>query len=121
MDAFSFPPDGNYDAHQPLLQSSHGKHGSGAELEGILSDTGLPFWHRLRAALRIELKLLFHLAGPTVVVCVIGYFLAMCSMIFSGHLGNLEYAAAALGNNGVQTFAYGLLVCNRYIRSLNQL
>ncbi|CDP11775.1 unnamed protein product [Coffea canephora] len=30
--------------------------------------------------------------------------------IFSGHLGNLELAAANLWNNGIQTFAYGVML-----------
>ncbi|RVX07927.1 Protein detoxification 40 [Vitis vinifera] len=30
--------------------------------------------------------------------------------IFCGHLGNLELAASALGNNGIQIFSYGLMV-----------
>ncbi|GMH15790.1 hypothetical protein Nepgr_017631 [Nepenthes gracilis] len=34
----------------------------------------------------------------------------MSTQIFCGHLGNLELAAAALGNNGIQIFAYGLML-----------
>lgn len=34
----------------------------------------------------------------------------MSTQVFAGHLGNLELAASSLGNNGIQTFAYGLLV-----------
>jgi MATE family multidrug resistance protein len=107
--------------HQPLLQtnppslssqSSATKHQSSGELESILSDTTLPFLQRLRPATWIELKLLFHLAAPAVIVYMINYLMSMSTQIFSGHLGNLELAAASLGNTGIQVFAYGLMVRN---------
>jgi MATE family multidrug resistance protein len=34
----------------------------------------------------------------------------MSTQIFSGQLGTLELAAASLGNTGIQSFAYGLMV-----------
>ncbi|KAJ0443311.1 putative multi antimicrobial extrusion protein [Helianthus annuus] len=34
----------------------------------------------------------------------------MSTQIFCGHLGNLELAAASLGNNGVQLFAFGVML-----------
>lgn len=104
------------DINQPLLQyhSSQsingGKYEHSGELETILSETSKPFLHRLRPALWIEFRLLFYLAAPAVAVYVINYVMSMSTQIFSGHLGNLEYAAASLGNNGVQMFAYGLMV-----------
>ncbi|KAH9744730.1 protein DETOXIFICATION 40 [Citrus sinensis] len=109
--------------HQPLLQShppappavlsprpSEHKHGSNGELEAVLSDTELSLWQRLRRATWIESKLLFHLAAPAVIVYMINYLMSMSTQIFSGHLGNLELAAASLGNTGIQVFAYGLMV-----------
>ncbi|XP_027127102.2 protein DETOXIFICATION 40 [Coffea arabica] len=80
------------------------------ELERILSNTEVPFIKRVVPATWIEIKLLVHLAAPAVVVYMINYLMSMLTQIFSGHLGNLEYAAASLGNNGVQTFAYGLML-----------
>uniref|UniRef100_J3LQE4 Protein DETOXIFICATION n=2 Tax=Oryza brachyantha TaxID=4533 RepID=J3LQE4_ORYBR len=41
---------------------------------------------------------------------MINYLMSMSTQIFSGHLGNLELAAASLGNNGIQMFAYGLML-----------
>lgn len=109
--------------HQPLLQShpppphavlsprpSEHKHGSNGELEAVLSDTELSLWQRLRRATWIESKLLFHLAAPAVIVYMINYLMSMSTQIFSGHLGNLELAAASLGNTGIQVFAYGLML-----------
>lgn len=118
--------------HQPLLQShpppppavlsprpSEHKHGSNGELEAVLSDTELSLWQRLRRATWIESKLLFHLAAPAVIVYMINYLMSMSTQIFSGHLGNLELAAASLGNTGIQVFAYGLMV-RKYIRTRTQ-
>ncbi|VAH69586.1 unnamed protein product [Triticum turgidum subsp. durum] len=36
--------------------------------------------------------------------------MSMSTQILCGHLGTLELAAASLGNTGVQTFAYGLML-----------
>ncbi|KAL3509753.1 hypothetical protein ACH5RR_029154 [Cinchona calisaya] len=80
------------------------------ELERILSNTEVPLFQRLVPATWIEMKFLFHLAAPAVIVYMINYLMSMSTQIFSGHLGNLELAAASLGNNGVQTFAYGLML-----------
>ncbi|PRQ52792.1 putative multi antimicrobial extrusion protein [Rosa chinensis] len=106
------------DTCQPLLQpissspslTDKHDHSSSTELERILSDTDRPFLQRLKPALSIESKLLFFLAGPAVVVYLTNYVMFMSTQIFSGHLGNLELAAASLGNNGIQMFAYGLML-----------
>ncbi|KAF7139955.1 hypothetical protein RHSIM_Rhsim06G0162400 [Rhododendron simsii] len=80
------------------------------ELETVLSNTDLPFRQCIRLAIRIELKLLRQLAAPAVFVYMVNYVMSMSTRIFSGHLGNLELAAASLGNSGIQSFAYGLMV-----------
>ncbi|PON68732.1 Multi antimicrobial extrusion protein [Parasponia andersonii] len=85
-------------------------HETSGELESVLSDTSVPFLQRLLPALRIECRLLFFLAAPAVIVYMINYLMSMSTQIFSGHLGNLELAASSLGNNGVQVFAYGLML-----------
>ncbi|KAF8391556.1 hypothetical protein HHK36_023862 [Tetracentron sinense] len=86
------------------------EHESSNELENLLSDTQLPYFKRLRLATWIELKLLFFLAAPAVIVYMINYLMSMSTQIFSGHLGNLELAAASLGNTGIQIFTYGLML-----------
>ncbi|XP_042480925.1 protein DETOXIFICATION 40-like [Macadamia integrifolia] len=80
------------------------------QLESILSDTQLPQLRRLRLATIIELKLLLYLAVPAVIVYMINYVMSMSTQIFSGHLGNLELAAASLGNTGIQAFTYGVML-----------
>ncbi|OMO72301.1 Multi antimicrobial extrusion protein [Corchorus olitorius] len=98
---------------QPLLQPQHSNPKSeetSSELEDTLSDTSLSFFQRLGKATWIESKLLFHLAAPAVMVYMINYLMSMSTQIFSGHLGNLELAAASLGNTGIQVFAYGLML-----------
>ncbi|CAI8616164.1 unnamed protein product [Vicia faba] len=86
------------------------KHESDGELERILSDTSVPLVKRYGLASWVELKLLFYLAAPAVVVYLINYVMSMSTQIFCGHLGNLELAAASLGNTGIQIFAYGLML-----------
>lgn len=93
-----------------FTQSFSSRHGSDGELERILSNTSVPFAKRIGPATWVELKFLFHLAAPAVIVYLINYVMSMSTQIFSGHLGNLELAAASLGNTGIQVFAYGLMV-----------
>ncbi|CAA7043892.1 unnamed protein product [Microthlaspi erraticum] len=102
----------NVDVNQALLQpqADHGTVPSHGELERVLSDVETPLFLRLRKATMIESKLLFKLAAPAVIVYMINYLMSMSTQIFSGHLGNLELAAASLGNTGIQIFAFGLLI-----------
>jgi len=90
---------------------AHG--GSGGRLESILADASAPRARRAWAAVAIELRLLTRLAAPAVVMYMINYLMSMSTQIFAGHLGNLELAAASLGNTGIQIFAYGLMVRQR--------
>lgn len=89
---------------------SAANHDGSVELERVLSDTEAPLMRRLALASKIELNLLFKLAAPAVMVYLINNAMSMSTGIFSGQLGNLELAAASLGNNGIQLFAYGLMV-----------
>ncbi|XP_057842621.1 protein DETOXIFICATION 40 [Cryptomeria japonica] len=79
-------------------------------LEVILSDLDQPWGKRMRAALFLESKLLWRIAAPAIGVYMVNYLMSLITQIFSGHLGNLELAAASLGNNGIQIFAYGLML-----------
>nr|ABR18290.1 unknown [Picea sitchensis] len=79
-------------------------------LELILSNAdNLPWRKMMRAAVFLESKLLWSLALPAIVVYMVNYIMSMATQIFCGHLGNLELAAASLGNTGIQVFAYGLM------------
>ncbi|XP_077253931.1 protein DETOXIFICATION 40-like [Tasmannia lanceolata] len=95
----------------PFMRSfSAAEYQSSNQLESVLSDTETPYFYRLRSAIFIELKLLFRLAAPAILVYVLNYIMSMATQIFSGHLGNLELAASSLGNTGIQVFAYGLML-----------
>ncbi|KAJ6834985.1 putative protein DETOXIFICATION 40 [Iris pallida] len=85
-------------------------HGASRELERVLTDTSVPWASRYRLATGVEMKLLVRLAAPAVMVYMLNYVMSMSTQIFSGHLGNLELAAASLGNTGIQVFAYGLML-----------
>lgn len=96
---------------QPSLVHSHSNaYEASAELEKVLSDTEIPYLKRLQLATWIELKLLFRLAAPAVMVYLINNAMSMSTRMYAGQLGNLELAAASLGNQGIQLFAYGLMV-----------
>ncbi|KAL6332223.1 hypothetical protein AAG906_001938 [Vitis piasezkii] len=102
--------------HTPILESMQRSSSTGStfesssELEKVLSDLQLPWLRRLRTATWIELKLLFRLAAPAVLVYLINNAMSLSTRVFAGHLGNLELAAASLGNSGIQLFAYGLML-----------
>ncbi|XP_058072490.1 protein DETOXIFICATION 40-like [Magnolia sinica] len=101
------PPSPSSPTSPLLLNNDHRQN---HRLESILSDTQVPYLNRLGSAAVVELKLLFYLAAPAVTVYMINYVMSMSTQIFSGHLGNLELAAASLGNTGIQVFAYGLML-----------
>ncbi|XP_050213025.1 protein DETOXIFICATION 40-like [Mercurialis annua] len=95
----------------PLLESFKSGHEEvDSELEEILTDTSSSPFNRLKSASRVELRLLFKLAAPAIVVYLLNNVVSMSTQIFCGHLGNLELAAVSLGNTGIQLFAYGLLL-----------
>ncbi|KAJ0759242.1 putative multi antimicrobial extrusion protein [Helianthus annuus] len=81
-----------------------------SELEEILLDASLTSFQRLQKATTNELKSLFWLAGPAIIVYLLNNVTSLSTQIFCGHLGNLELAAASLGNNGIQVFAYGVML-----------
>ncbi|KAL2473394.1 MATE efflux family protein [Forsythia ovata] len=97
--------------NQPLVESKQpvGEVVS-SELEEALSDTSLSATSRLRLATWIELKILFKLAAPAIIVYLLNNVISMSTQIFCGHVGNLELAASSLANNGVQLLAYGVML-----------
>ncbi|XP_078149977.1 protein DETOXIFICATION 40-like [Carex rostrata] len=80
------------------------------QLEAVLTDHETTRTRRVCLAMLIEMQLLMPIAGPAVVVYALNNALSISTQIFSGHLGNLELAASSLGNNGIQVFAYGLML-----------
>lgn len=103
-------PEESLPQQPSFSRSFSSRHGSSGELEQILTDISLPYSKRVGAATWLELKLLFNLAAPAVIVYLLNYVMSMSTQIFCGHLGNLELAASSLGNNGIQIFAYGLML-----------
>ncbi|KAL7216274.1 hypothetical protein ACSBR1_028255 [Camellia fascicularis] len=105
------PPSLQSESAPPLSPQSSDKHMElSSKLETILSHKEVPLFHRLQSATWIELKLLFKLAAPAIFVYLVSFGMSISTQIFSGHLGNLELAAASLGTNGIQLFALGLLL-----------
>lgn len=81
------------------------------ELEETLSDTSLTTFQRYKKATSLELYSLTKLAAPAIIMYLLNNVTSMSTQIFCGHLGNLQLAAASLGNNGVQLFVFGVMVC----------
>ncbi|XP_051129088.1 protein DETOXIFICATION 40-like [Andrographis paniculata] len=98
------------DNHQSPSSSAVVIEHSSSELEKVLCDVDLPCLKRFTKAMWIELNLLYKLAAPAVMTYLINNAMSLSTRIFCGHLGNLEFAAATLGNSGIQLFAYGLLL-----------
>lgn len=94
----------------PPPAAASSAHAADSRLEKVLSEAHLPFFERLWLASRIEFGLLFHLAAPAVMVYLINNAMSLSTRVFAGHLGNLQLAAASLGNSGIQLCAYGLMV-----------
>uniref|UniRef100_K3ZSL7 Protein DETOXIFICATION n=1 Tax=Setaria italica TaxID=4555 RepID=K3ZSL7_SETIT len=69
-----------------------------------------PWLRRMAAAAALELRLLAPLAAPAVVVYMLIIVMSSTTQIVCGQLGNVQLAAASLGNNGIQVFAYGLML-----------
>nr|GMD91769.1 protein DETOXIFICATION 40-like [Ipomoea batatas] len=103
----------NKELNEPLLepkrQPAAGEEIS-SELEDTLSDTSLSNLRRLQKATAIELRNLFRLAAPAIIVYLLNNVTSMSTQIFCGHLGNLQLAAASLGNDGIQLLAYGVML-----------
>lgn len=104
--------ESNFDElHQPILTHDHPPPPElNSSLEEVLSNTQLPLLKKLLSATWIELNLLFPLAAPAILVYLINNSMSTVTRAFAGHLGNLQLAAANLGNSGIQLFAYGLMV-----------
>ncbi|EEF43880.1 multidrug resistance pump, putative [Ricinus communis] len=100
----------NEERQPELLRKQSSVSPVSSELEEILSNTNLSCFQRLKKAALLELKILFRLAGPAVFVYLLNNVVSMSTQIFCGHLGNLQLAAASLGNTGIQVFAYGLML-----------
>lgn len=92
------------DSKEPLVENVR------SELEDILSDTSLSYFQRLERASVVEIKNLFRLAAPAIIVYLLNNITSMSTQIFCGHLGNLQLAAASLGNEGIQLLAYGVML-----------
>ncbi|KAJ9136338.1 hypothetical protein P3X46_033429 [Hevea brasiliensis] len=101
---------GKLDRQRNMNSQSSCFEGVSSELEEILTDTQSSTVKRVGSATWVELKLLFKLAAPAVIVYLLNNVVSMSTQIFCGHLGNLQLAAVSLGNTGIQVFAYGVML-----------
>ena len=99
-------------SHPLLLPKQSSREEVSSALEDTLSDSSLLRFERLRRGVLLEFSSLFRLAAPACVVYLLGNVVSLSTQIFCGHISNLALAAASLGNNGIQLFAYGIMVIN---------
>ncbi|EOA15787.1 hypothetical protein CARUB_v10007133mg [Capsella rubella] len=99
------------DLAEPLVVPavSERKHPTNVGLESILTETSLPYRWRVYLGAGIEMKLLFRLALPAILVYVINNGMSISARVFAGHLGGKELAAASLGNSCFN-LVYGLML-----------
>ena len=111
------------ESYQPILHAkrSFSADTVSSELEDILCNRELSRSQRILRATWVELKILFPLAAPAIVVYLLNFFVSISTQMFCGHLGNLELAAASLGNNGIQGLVFGVMVWSQLIHSENAL
>ncbi|CAN7118968.1 protein DETOXIFICATION 39 [Brassica rapa] len=78
-------------------------------LESILTESSLPSRRRLYLGARIEMKLLFRLALPAILVYLLNSGMSISTRIFAGHIGSQELAAVSIGNSCFN-LVYGLML-----------
>ncbi|CAH2078326.1 unnamed protein product [Thlaspi arvense] len=78
-------------------------------LESVLAESNLPFRRRLYLGACIEMKVLFRLALPAILLYLVNSGMSISTRIFAGHIGSQELAAASIGNSCFN-LVYGLML-----------
>ncbi|CAL9226357.1 unnamed protein product [Arabidopsis halleri] len=78
-------------------------------LESVLTERNLPYRRRVYLGACIEMKLLFRLALPAILVYLVNSGMGISARIFAGHLGKNELAAASIANSCF-SLVYGLML-----------
>ena len=102
------------DLQRPLVEQ---KPPSDVGLESVLTESSLPYRKRVYLGACIEMKLLFRLALPAILVYIVNSGMSISARIFAGHLGGQELAAASIGNSCF-SLVYGLMVSLLFCRAV---
>ncbi|EOA15865.1 hypothetical protein CARUB_v10007727mg [Capsella rubella] len=78
-------------------------------LESVLTESSLPYRRRVYLGVCIEIKLLFRLALPAILVYLVNSGMGISARIFAGRLGSNELAAASIGNSSFN-LVYALML-----------
>ncbi|CAN7109435.1 unnamed protein product [Brassica rapa subsp. narinosa] len=105
MDA-SYETTERTDLLRPLVDQ---KPPSDVGLESVLTESSLSYRRRVYLGACIEMKLLFRLALPAILVYIVNSGMSISARIFAGHIGRKELAAASIGNSCF-SLAYGLML-----------
>ena len=57
-----------------------------------------------------ESKKMWVIAGPAILTSVFQFSIGFVTVVFVGHLGNVELAAVSIAQNVIEGFAYGIMV-----------
>ncbi|CAN8325554.1 unnamed protein product [Cochlearia groenlandica] len=100
------------DLRRPLTESNQkplNHDGDVVGLESVLTDVSLPYRRRVYLGACIEMRVLFRLALPAILVYLVNSGMSISARIFAGRLGSQELAAASLGNSCF-FLVYGLML-----------
>ncbi|ESQ55169.1 hypothetical protein EUTSA_v10027142mg [Eutrema salsugineum] len=100
------------DLRQPLVDPKNSEQKPQKEvrsLESVLSESSLPYRRRVYLGACIEMKLLFRLALPAILVYLVNSGMSISTRIFAGHIGGKEFAAVSIGTSYFN-FVYGLML-----------
>jgi MATE family multidrug resistance protein len=78
-------------------------------LESVLTESSLSYRRRVYLGACIELKVLFRLALPAILIYLVNSGMGISARVFAGHVGSQELAAASIGNSCFN-LVYGLMV-----------
>lgn len=78
-------------------------------LESVLTESSLSYPRRVCLGACIEMKVLFQLALPAILIYLVNSGMGISARIFAGHVGSQELAAASIGNSCFN-LVYGLMV-----------
>ncbi|ESQ55168.1 hypothetical protein EUTSA_v10024969mg [Eutrema salsugineum] len=103
--------DERTDLQRPLIDptDSERKPLKDVGLESVLTESSLSYRWRVYLGACIEMKLLFRLALPAILVYLVNSGMSISARIFAGRIGGMELAAASLGNSCF-FLVYGLML-----------
>ncbi|KAL2464922.1 Protein TRANSPARENT TESTA 12 [Abeliophyllum distichum] len=96
--------------NQPLLQQIQDLSADAIEIFLENKPVGMNLLRWYPGLIAWESKLLWFLSGASIIVRLFNYILSFVTLMFMGHLGAVELAAAYIASVGIQGLAYGIML-----------